>query len=490
MYPITIIGLGSGELDQLSVGVYKKLKAAENLVVRTDRHPAVEELKAEGVRMTSFDSVYESQDAFEGVYGEIVARLVQMAEEKPVMYAVPGHPLVAEQTVQLLIEREKAGQAILDIVGGNSFLDPIFGALRIDPIEGFQLLDGTDLRQDDVMMQQHVLIGQVYDGFVASDVKLTLLEKYDVDHPVTIVTAAGTAVEQIRTVPLVELDRETAIDNLTTVYVPPVMDQADRLKEWQTFRTIIAKLRSPEGCPWDREQTHESLKRYMIEEAHEVLDAIDRQDDDDLVDELGDVLLQVFLHAQIGEDNGYFSIEDVLQAIGDKMIRRHPHVFGEVDVENAEQVVKNWQDIKAQENPKKASQLDGQALTNSSLLTSFNYQKAAARVGFDWPDVAGAFDKFEEEWQEFKVEVENGTQDTRTDELGDVFFTLVNIARFLKLSPEEAMQHANEKFRSRFAFIEHSVAQNRGTFEEYTVDELEEFWQQAKRTGGTIDETR
>lgn len=490
MYPITIIGLGSGELDQVSVGVYKKLKAAETLIVRTDHHPAVEELKAEGVQMTSFDQVYESQDAFEAVYEEIVERLLEMAADKPIIYAVPGHPLVAEQTVQLLIEQEKAGCAVIEIVGGNSFLDPIFSALRIDPIEGFQLLDGTDLRQDDVMMRQHVLIGQVYDAFVASEVKLTLLEKYDINHPVTIVTAAGTVAEQLRTVPLVELDRETEIDNLTTVYVPPVVEQVDRLKEWQTFRSIIAKLRSPEGCPWDREQTHESLKSYMIEEAHEVIDAIDRQDDEALVEELGDVLLQVFLHAQVGEDNGYFSIEDVLQAIGDKMIRRHPHVFGEDDVENADEVVKNWQDIKAQEKPKKSSQLDGQALTGSSLLTSFNYQKAAARVGFDWPDVQGAFDKFEEEWQEFQVEVDNGTQDARTDELGDVFFTLVNIARFLKLSPEEALQHANEKFRSRFTFIERSVSAERGTFEDYTADELEEFWQQAKRTGGTADETR
>ncbi|REB11428.1 nucleoside triphosphate pyrophosphohydrolase [Sporosarcina sp. BI001-red] len=484
MYPITIVGLGSGELDQLSVGVYRKLKAAQTLIVRTDQHPAVDELKSEGVQMTSFDSVYESQDAFEAVYDEIVERLLKMAEEKAITYAVPGHPLVAERTVQLLIEREKAGQAVLDIAGGNSFLDPIFAALRIDPIEGFQLVDGTELRPDDVQMRQHVLIGQVYDAFVASDVKLTLLEKYAVDHPVTIVTAAGTSAEEVRTVPLVELDRETRIDNLTTVYVPPVVEQTERLKEWQTFREIIAKLRSPEGCPWDREQTHESLKRYMIEEAHEVLDAIDREDDNDIVEELGDVLLQVFLHAQIGEDDGYFTMEDILQAVGDKMIRRHPHVFGEIEVADSDEVLKNWQDIKSEEKPKRDSLLDGQALSSSSLLTSFNFQKAAARVGFDWPDVAGAFDKFEEEWQEFKDEVANGTQDSRTDELGDVFFTLVNIARFLKLSPEEAMQHANQKFNTRFSYIERSVSAGRGSFDNYTVDELEEFWQQAKRKGG------
>ena len=235
-----------------------------------------------------------------------------MCAERPVTYVVPGHPLVAERTVQLLAGKEREGLIKLDIAGGNSFLDPIFAALRIDPIEGFQLLDGTDMKRDDARMTQHILIAQVYDAFVASEVKLSLMEKYAYDHPVTVVTAAGSTGEELITVPLFELDRVTEIDNLTTVYVPPVHAQEDRLKDWSTFRAIIAALRAPDGCPWDREQTHESLKRHLIEEAHELLEAIDLQDDEGVIEELGDVLLQVFLHAQIGEDDGYFAMEDVL----------------------------------------------------------------------------------------------------------------------------------------------------------------------------------
>ena len=477
---LTIIGLGAGDLDQLSIGTYRKLKTAEMIVARTDQHPVIEELRAEGLQIESFDAIYEKNDAFEDVYEEIAERLVALAKEHPVTYAVPGHPLVAERTVQLLIEKERVGLVQLDIAGGNSFLDPIFGALRIDPIEGFQLLDGTDMGRDDVQMTQHVLIGQVYDAFVASEVKLSLMEKYAFDHPVTIVTAAGSSLEKLRTVPLFELDRETEIDNLTTIYVPPVLEQEERLKEWSTFREIIAALRAPDGCPWDREQTHESLKRYLIEEAHELLEAIDQQDDEGVIEELGDVLLQVFLHAQIGEDNGYFAMEDVLQSIGEKMIRRHPHVFGDRDVANSDEVLQNWQEIKQTEKPQVDSLLDGQERHSSSLLTSFNFQKAAAKVGFDWPDIEGAFDKFEEEWQEFKVEVENGTKESQTDELGDVFFTLVNLARFLKLSPEEAMAHANAKFKRRFSFVEQSVKDGKGVFSAYPLDELEAFWQQAK----------
>lgn len=477
---LTIIGLGAGDFDQLSIGTYRKLKASERIIARTDQHPVIEELRAEGLKIESFDEIYEANDAFEQVYEEITERLVALTKEQSVTYAVPGHPLVAERTVQLLIEKEREGLVQLEIAGGNSFLDPIFGALRIDPIEGFQLLDGTDMARDDVKMTQHVLIGQVYDAFVASEVKLSLMEKYAFDHPVTIVTAAGSSAEKLRTIPLFELDRETEIDNLTTVYVPPVLEREGRLKEWSTFREIIAALRAPDGCPWDREQTHESLKRYLIEEAHELLEAIDQEDDEGVIEELGDVLLQVFLHGQIGEDDGYFAMEDILQSIGEKMIRRHPHVFGDRDVENSDEVLLNWQEIKQTEKPQVDSLLDGQARHSSSLLTSFNYQKEAAKVGFDWPNIDGAFDKFEEEWQEFKDEVENGTKESQTDELGDVFFTLVNLSRFLKLSPEEAMAHANEKFKRRFSFVEQSVKDGNGDFSAYTLDELEAFWQQAK----------
>ena len=178
MHTLTIIGLGAGDLDQLSIGVYRKLKEANVIVARTDQHPVIAELRAEGMSMTSFDEVYESHDSFQQVYEEIVDQLVSMSLEKPVTYVVPGHPLVAERTVQLLVEKEKEGLITLEIAGGNSFLDPMFAALRIDPIEGFQLLDGTDMKRDDVHMTQHVLIGQVYDAFVASEVKLSLMEKY------------------------------------------------------------------------------------------------------------------------------------------------------------------------------------------------------------------------------------------------------------------------------------------------------------------------
>ncbi|MEY9979783.1 nucleoside triphosphate pyrophosphohydrolase [Lysinibacillus sp. RC79] len=482
MNTLTVIGLGAGDFNQLQMGVYKKLKAARKLYVRTVDHPVLEELSAEGLQFESFDAVYEKHNSFQPVYEEIAEKLVAATANEDVMYAVPGHPLVAEQTVQLLIAAADEGKVKLVIEGGQSFLDPIFGALKINPIEGFQLLDGTSFSMHDINMRQHILIAQVYDTFSASEVKLTLMEKYDDEYPITVVTAAGSSQEKLVTVPLYELDQSVEVDNLTTVYVPPVKSQEDALRDWTTFRQIIAVLRGPNGCPWDQKQTHESLKEYLLEEAHEYLAAVDAEDDFAMIEELGDVLLQVFLHAQIGEDQGYFTLEDVLASISEKMIRRHPHVFGDVSVEDAEGVVANWEVIKAEEKGiSDKPLLKEEYRASSALQTAYNYQIRAAKVGFDWPDVEGAWDKFTEEWQEFRNEVTKGTNASRLDEFGDVLFTLVNLARFYKLSPEEAMLHANEKFARRFGYVEAKVKESGKPFSDYTLEQLDAFWDEAKQ---------
>lgn len=481
MNTLTVIGLGAGDFNQLQMGVYRKLKAARKLYVRTVDHPVLEELLAEGLQFESFDAVYEKHNSFQPVYEEIAEKLVAATASDDVIYAVPGHPLVAEQTVQLLITAADEGKVKLVIEGGQSFLDPIFGALKIDPIEGFQLLDGTSFSMHDINMRQHILIAQVYDTFSASEVKLTLMEKYDDEYPVTVVTAAGSSQEKLMTVPLYELDQSVEVDNLTTIYVPPVKLQEDALRDWTTFRQIIAVLRGPNGCPWDQKQTHESLKKYLLEETHEYLAAVDAEDDFAMIEELGDVLLQVFLHAQIGEDQGYFTLEDVLASISEKMIRRHPHVFGDVSVEDAEGVVANWEFIKAAEKGISDKPiLKEEYRASSALQTAYNYQQRAAKVGFDWPDVDGAWDKFAEEWQEFRHEVTKGTNASRLDEFGDVLFTLVNLARFYKLSPEEAMLHANEKFASRFGYVEAKVKASGKPFSDYTLEQLDAFWDEAK----------
>jgi tetrapyrrole methylase family protein / MazG family protein len=481
---IEVFGLGAGDLEQLPFGVYKKLIKADHVYLRTKEHPVIAELVQEGLYFTSFDSIYEKHDQFEEVYQEIVQNLLKKAKAEQVIYAVPGHPLVAERTVQLLLEYGPKEDVEIIIGGGQSFIDAIFQSLKIDPVEGFQLLDGTSLKSSQLQVEQHIFISQVYDQFVASNIKLTLMERLPDDYEVVIVRAAGSRNESIERVPLYELDRKVTLDNLTSVYVPPVEDEQILLKNFSKLREIIAILRGPNGCPWDKEQTHESLKKYLIEETYEVIEAIDSGDIDHVIEELGDVLLQVMLHAQIGEDEGYFAIEDVIEVLSAKMIRRHPHVFGDKKAEDSKEVLRNWQEIKKQEKGEiDSSLLEGISKSMPNLLRAYEIQKKAAKVGFDWQEITPALEKVKEELQEFENEIQQESLVHAKKEFGDILFAFVNVARFLDIHPEEALFETNEKFIRRFQFIEESVNKGGKSFEEHSLEELDQFWDEAKSKG-------
>lgn len=482
---IVIMGLGAGTLEQLPLGIYRFLTKAENVFLRTREHPVVKELEAEGYIFPSFDDIYEKHNSFEAVYEEICGRLFQLAAQQSVVYAVPGHPLVAERTVQLLLEGCEGRGIEVEIGGGQSFLDPLFQAVKIDPIEGFQLLDATSLHKDELEVRQHMIIGQVYDSFMASEVKLTLMEKLPDDYEVYIVTAAGSKEEKVTRIPLYELDREVYLNNLTSVYVPPVKNEEVLYKQFSKLRQIIADLRGPNGCPWDKEQTHQSLKKYLIEESYELIEAIDEEDIDHMIEELGDVLLQVMLHAQIGEDDGFFSIDDVIAAISEKMVRRHPHVFADSQADTSEDVVKNWQEIKKAEKGKESvtSHLEeiGKHLPNA--LRAYELQKRAAKVGFDWENVEDAFVKVREELDEFEKEMNENSSERLMQEFGDLLFAFINVARFYKINPEEALFHTNQKFIRRFTYVEERAKENGKDFADYTLMELDAFWNEAKSKG-------
>ncbi|WP_428910339.1 nucleoside triphosphate pyrophosphohydrolase [Niallia sp. Krafla_26] len=484
MKKIKIVGLGAGDLNQLPLGVYKTLKSGLPVYLRTKEHPVVSQLEKEGFTYQSFDGIYESLPQFEMVYQKICETLFSVHEDE-LIYGVPGHPLVAERTVQLLFEMAEERGVTIEVIGGQSFLDDMFRALRIDPIEGFQLLDATDLKQDEIRLRQHILVGQVYDSFVASNVKLTFMEKLPYDYEIYLVTAAGSKEEKIKKIQLVDLDREAEVNNLTTVYIPPVKEEMILYKDFYKLKEIIAELRGPNGCPWDLKQTHESLKKYLIEEAYEVIEAIQEEDIDHLVEELGDVLLQILLHAQIGQDDGYFSIEDVIEGLSAKMVRRHPHVFGDAVANTAEDVVKNWDEIKQEEKGvKRESILDGVGKSLPNLIRAFELQRKAAKVGFDWQDVSGAWGKLTEEIQEFKEEISHDpSSENAIKELGDILFAFVNIARFYDINPDEALFMTNKKFTNRFHFVEQKVMKSGKSFKDFTLEELDSYWDEAKRLG-------
>jgi nucleoside triphosphate diphosphatase len=266
-------------------------------------------------------------------------------------------------------------------------------------------------------------------------------------------------------------------------------DGAAAATAFGAFVELIARLRAPGGCPWDREQTHESLKPMTIEEAYEVLEAIDRGDDQHLAGELGDLLLQVVFHAQIAAEEGRFTVRDVIQAVADKMVRRHPHVFAGGKADTPEAVLRNWEAIKqaevaARDGAKaEASMLDSVGTALPAVMEAFQMATKASRVGFDWPSVPAVLEKLDEEVAELREAAGGPSPDHRrvAEEVGDLLFAAVNVARLIRVDPESALKSANRKFRRRFAFIEQGLAREGRTPAEAPLDEMETLWAEAKQ---------
>ncbi|WDE96735.1 nucleoside triphosphate pyrophosphohydrolase [Lentisphaera profundi] len=243
---------------------------------------------------------------------------------------------------------------------------------------------------------------------------------------------------------------------------------------------IMQTLRAPKGCPWDLEQNHDSLKKYLIEECSEVLDAIDNNDPEELKDELGDLLMNIYFHAQIAAENKQFTISDVAQNISEKMIRRHPHVFANENAANSDDVDRIWQEVKEKEKGKKDSILDGIPKNLPNLRKSQTIQKRVSKVGFDWQDWKGSFDKITEELQELKEEIERNDMEKAKEEFGDLMFSMANLARSLKFEADEALQFANNKFEKRFRSVEKTVKNSNRDWNDYSLDELDQIWDKIK----------
>ena len=246
------------------------------------------------------------------------------------------------------------------------------------------------------------------------------------------------------------------------------------------FEEVISVLRGENGCPWDRKQTHQSLKPFLVEETYEALDAIDSGDAGHIKEELGDILLQIYLHAEIAREQGTFTIDDVARSIIDKIILRHPHVFGSDRVRDADQVVERWEEIKKKEKPHRESMLDGVPKHLPALLKAYRIQQKVSRVGFDWERIGDVAAKLDEEVGEFKRALSSDDREKIADEAGDILFSIANLLRFININPEEALDRTIKKFTSRFQFIEKRSGELNKNLEDMTIDEMEQLWQESK----------
>jgi tetrapyrrole methylase family protein/MazG family protein len=488
---LTIVGLGPGPRHQLTAEAAAILQSGTRLYLRTRVHPLTAELPA----FQSFDSLYEESGDFASVYQGIVDRLLEALADGDLIYAVPGHPMVGELTVKALIPAAKAAGHTVRVVPGVSALEALYASLALDPSDGMLILDALSATPADLSPALPTIVLQVYQPRIAAEVKLTLLERYPDDHPVTMVQNAGDPdTERQETVPLSRIDRLTWVDHLTSLYVPAT----DTPLQWGEsgdggddeaagigrLVDTVAYLRSPEGCPWDQEQTPRTLTRYIVEEAYEVVTAIESDNTDAIEDELGDLLLQVVLQSQIAMEYGQFDFDSVAGRQADKLIRRHPHVFGEQVADDAAEVLVQWEEIKAKERADQASALDGVALALPSLVRADKIQRRAARVGFDWPALEGIWDKVTEEVAEVKEAIgQQAPAETVREELGDLLFAVVNVARFLNVEPEEALRLATAKFTDRFHRMEAMARAEGRDVATLRLDDWDALWNRAKQQG-------
>lgn len=476
---ITIVGLGPGSIDSINQQTLNEIERVKVRFVRTTRHPSSHLVKD----AVSFDEEYERHDSFEDVYTAITKRLIQAAHQNgEILYAVPGSPLVLEQTVQQLLKDETVN---IVLVPAMSFLDIAWSELRIDPVDaGVRMIDGHRFAELAAGQRGPLLVAQCHAQWVLSNIKLAH-ESASGDESVVILHHLGLDDQRVITTTWQNIDREIEPDHLTTIYIPQLAEPI--AGEMARLHALARTLR--EQCPWDREQSHDSLVRYLIEETYEVVDAINALDADDpstddaLIEELGDLLYQVEFHATIAEQQGRFSIADVANSIHDKLVRRHPHVFGDVKADSPEAVVTTWDAIKQQERGdiNSKSVFDGVATAAPALMYSSKLQKRAAEQGFDWPNSDGPYEKITEEIAELREAVRlNGDPQTVRMELGDVLFSVVNLSRHLGVDAETALRSAAEKFKMRFEKVVELATQRKINLSTCSLAELDAIWDEIK----------
>lgn len=483
MPSIVVVGLGPGDRGLVTAATSFEIARIPHRYLRTARHPSASlALDAPGAA-TTFDGIYDGASTFDEVYERIADALIGAAVMYgEVLYAVPGSPLVLERSVRILLERATNEAVTVRILPAVSFLDATWAALGIDPVDaGVRLIDGHRFATEAAGERGPLLVAHTHANWVLSDVKLAA-ESEPGDTPVILLHHLGLPDERIVSTIWADVDRTLEADHLTSLYVPqlaaPVAGELVRCH--QLARTLR------EQCPWDREQTHQSLIRYLVEETYEVVDALEALDaedpstDDALIEELGDLLYQVEFHSTIAEQEGRFTIADVARCVHDKLVSRHPHVFGDVTAETPEAVTKNWEAIKRAEKPERTRVFDGVVRSGPSLLYAQQLQKKAAKVGFDWPDVSGPFDKITEETNELREAMSSGDPEAIGLELGDLLFSVVNVARHMSLDAETALRAAAGKFRTRFEAVEELARQRGIDMESASLEQLDALWETVK----------
>ena len=479
---ITVVSLGPGDPPLLTLQTADALRTAKQLVLRTEQHGVAAWLKEQEIPFITMDALYDEYWDFDELHTAIARKLWHLAESAPVTYAVMD--ATSDGSVAAL-SAAMPQDAKLIRLAGLSLADAHLSALPEAQVNtsGLRILPAMDCENAQHDPRLPLLITEIDSPVLAGTVKLWLTDLYDDEMPVTLFPSTVKSHRKAITIPLMELDRQRNYDHTVAVYIPAAPMAARQRFCFADLVEILDILRGDNGCPWDREQTHESLRKYLIEEAYEAVTAIDEDDTDHLADELGDVLLQIVFHASVGQSHGTFAISDVTSNICRKMIYRHAHVFGTADCKTAGDVSVNWEKLKKAEKglTTQSAVLQDVSKGLPALMRAAKVQKKAADVGFDWDAALEALPKVHEEADEVREEIENGRDPA--EELGDLLFSCVNVARLCKLEPELLLKSATEKFIRRFSQMENLIISDGKALEGLTLSEMDVYWNQVKAQG-------
>ncbi len=477
---IKILGVGPGTTEYLTFQAMRELEENKNIVLKTGKHSIAEYLRNKGIEFKTYDNIYKEN--LEEFIDYIAEDLIEKHKKcNNIVYVVPGHPLIGEKSVTRLIALCKSNNINYKFIPTMSFIDILMERMELDLAEGLTIVDAFDIKNQIFNKRIGTVVTQIYDGFIASEVKLKLLDFYNGETEIVYIKNLGIEEKEcIRKIKLYELDCQQDIDCLTIIYIPK---DVNNKKDFNDLLDIIDTLRSEDGCPWDREQTHESMRKAMIEEAYEVVDAIDRNDYDGMIEELGDVLFQVIFHSAMGKSEECFDIWDVIEGICAKMIYRHPHVFGDKkSIANSDTVLKKWEELKKKEKGYSdfIDELNGIAKGLPATLRAHKVQKKAREIGFDFKNINQAVDKLKEEINEVLDVYNMGKMDKIEDEVGDLLFSGVNIARLLKVDEELALNKTTDKFIKRMIYISKAAKEQGKKLEELNLDEMNKLWETSK----------
>lgn len=461
-----MVALGPGDKGYLTLAALEALEGADRVLLRTERHGALELLRARGVPFTALDTLYDSADDFDSLAEAAADEVLRIAAEGPVCYGVPD-PLT-DATVARLRDKGASLRIIAGVPSGDALRAHALEA-GLPYSESFACVTAMDMPLHRIDPRIPLLIIELNSRLLAGEVKLRLLDVYPPELPV---------LHDGGIVPLSSLDRGERYDHRSGVFIPAVeLSQRERYT-FADLLGVMRRLRDPvNGCPWDTKQTHDSLRQYLIEEAYEVVDAIQSGDMERIADELGDVLLQVVFHAQIGEEHGNFSIGDVTTAICRKMIQRHAHIWGDVTCRTPEEVILSWEAIKKKEKglAKAADTMRDIPAHLPALMRAYKVQNKAKQVGFDWDSPIPALSKVLEEADEVRDALAAGGARLE-EELGDLLFAAANVARLSGLQPELALARATEKFIRRFEAMERAIAAEGKALGGMPLAEMDAYW--------------